>query len=152
MRSLRLKDVGIDDNIRSLYKDKYITDAIKQDNRECIPVRNNLVSYVSTFVDNEFMGAFLFIRYSRYEAEIHSLLKRKALNHSRDLAKLMIDYTFKDKDIMRITTLILSDLNKVKNFVRKLGFTHEGTKRNVTLRNKKCLDVDIFGIIREEIK
>ena len=140
------------DELIKVYNDEYIAKAFQAKNNNFQITQHHLVEYYSIFVNSEFMGIYMVIRFSKNEIEIHSLLFKKAIIHSIDLGKEILKLAFSIEDTERVTALILSDLHKAKNYVKKLGFIYEGTKRNALYREDNLINVDIFGITKEEFK
>lgn len=138
------------EEIYEVYHDKYIIDNISQDGRNINPIFHPLVKYYSAFVNNEFVGCFLHIQFTKYEVELHSLLKKKAIKQSVILGQMIIDETFKDSNVIRITANILSSLPKAINYCLKLGFNIEGIKKNSSLKNGIIQDIYILGLYKNE--
>jgi len=133
-----------------VYNDSYILENLSQDNRKIEPIINPLVTYYSAFNGDEFMGCFMHIKFTIYEVELHSLLLKKAIKNSRTFGKMIIDETFKDETVLRITANIIGDLKKSINYCKKLGFRQEGIKKHSILKNGIITNVNILGLTREE--
>ena len=141
---------GIDEkHLTELYQDGYIQ-RVGYDDRPASPVVHPLASYVSAFVNNMFAGAFLIIRFSRREVEIHSLLYKWALRYSRKLGEMILDWVFARKDVLRVTANILEGLESARNYCLKLGFKLEGIKRSVCMVKGKPTDLYILGLLRQD--
>ena len=147
MGTLRLASNITEENLNTIYSSPYIVGAIKSNT----PVNNPLAKYISAFIDNEFLGCFLTINFSKHEIEIHSLLLEKALPYSRELGRMILSKCFNENDIMRITAPIRETSHTVKNYVKKLGFKLEGIKRNATIENDKPISVEYYGLLRGEL-
>ena len=132
-----------------LYQDRYIQ-RVGYDDRPASPVSHPLASYVSAFINEMFVGAFLVIRFSRREVEIHSLLLKQAMFYSRELGRMIIEWVFKNKDVMRITANVLEGLESARNYCLKLGFQLEGIKRSVCLIKGRPTDLYILGLLRQD--
>lgn len=146
---LALTDGITEQNLTELYQDGYIQ-RVSYDDRPASPVSHPLASYVSAFINDMFVGAFLIIRFTRREVEIHALLLKQALIHSREFGKMIIDSVFANKDVMRITANVLQGLESAKNYCLKLGFKLEGIKRSVCLIKGKPTDLYILGLLRQD--
>jgi RimJ/RimL family protein N-acetyltransferase len=146
---IALTDGISDQHLTELYQDRYIQ-RVGYDDRPASPVSHPLASYVSAFIDDVFAGAFLIIRFTRREVEIHSLLLKQAMLYSRVLGRMIIDYVFKNKDVMRITANVLEGLESARNYCLKLGFQLEGIKRSVCLIKGKPIDLYILGLLRQD--
>lgn len=146
---LALTDGITEKHMTELYADKYIQ-RVGYDDRPASPVSHPLASYVSAFVNDMFAGAFLIIRFSRREVEIHSLLYRWALKYSRKLGEMILEMVFATKDVLRVTANVLGNLKSARNFCLKLGFQLEGIKRSVCLIKGKPTDLYILGLLRQD--
>lgn len=136
--------------LSDVYSNDYIIKNIMQDGREFKPIEHPLVTYYSALVDNCFVGCFMHIQFTKYEVELHSLLTKSALAESRELGKLMINKTFEDENVLRITANILGDLKKSINYCKKLGFELEGIKKDCVFKNGIITNIHILGLTREK--
>lgn len=148
--ALTLHDKITTEQLTTLYSDPYIMKAFKIDNKTPEPILHPLVTYYTAFKDKEFMGAFIHIQQSQYDAELHIMLLKKAITHSREFGRMMIEESFKDKDVLRITAPAYGDLHTAMNYAIKLGFNLEGIKKDVALRDGKTINEYIYGITRGE--
>lgn len=135
--------------LERLYADPYILRA-GHDYREASPVYHPAASYVGAYVDGSFVGAFLIIEYGEIELEIHALLKREAVLHSRELGRMVISRIFSDVAIKRITAYIIQGLETVRNYCLKLGFQYEGMRRDAVMIRGQLLGVHVMGITRKD--
>jgi hypothetical protein len=135
----------------NIYSDPYIKQ-ISHDHREANIVVHPNVTYLAAKINNEIVGAFLTIKINPTDIELHSLLTKKAIKHSRELGNLCIDWAFSFKEVQRVTANIFQGLEKAKNYCLKLGFIYEGTKRHAFLKDGKMVDMYILGITRKERK
>ncbi|MCK5023229.1 MAG: GNAT family N-acetyltransferase [Candidatus Aenigmarchaeota archaeon] len=133
----------------NIYSDPYIKQ-ISHDHREANIIVHPNVTYLAAKINNKIVGAFLAIKTNPTEIELHSLLTKKAIKHSRELGSLCIDWAFSFTEVQRVTANIIQGLEKAKNYCLKLGFVHEGTKRDALLKNGKLKDVYILGITRKQ--
>jgi hypothetical protein len=141
--------VGItDQHLREVYSDPYIA-SIAADGRELRPVSHPLATYLSAWIDNRFVGAFLAIRFSEHEIEWHSLLFKSALKHSRQLGDAFLAWAFQ-QGVMRVTAHIYEYLKKAKNYGHKLGMKEEGFRRCAAVKDGKAVGVYMLGICRQE--
>jgi hypothetical protein len=141
---------GITDaQLTEIYQDRYIQ-RVGYDDRPASPVVHPLASYVSAFADNVFSGAFLLIEYSEREIEIHGLLLKKAIKHSRELLSMMIDIIFANRNVLRITANVIQGIETARNFCLKMGFKLEGIKRSVCLVKGKPTDLYVLGLLRQD--
>ena len=137
------------EHLKELYSDSYIT-KVGNDSRSAAPISHPLVTYLSAWTNNVFSGAFLIIKYSKFEYELHALLKRSFALESRELGKKCIDWAFSNPSVLRVTAYVTSELKTVINYCKKLGFKHEGIRRDATVKDGTTLDIHILGIIRKE--
>jgi len=138
-------------NLNDLYADPYIQQ-VGHDLRPASPVYHPLATYLSAFVNGVFAGAFLLIRAAKNDFEIHSLLKKEFVRHSRALGSMAVEWAFRDPSVNRVTALIVDWLPKAVNFAKKVGFTHEGVKRGGVIKNGKPRDIIMLGMLRSEYK
>ena len=132
----------------AVYSDPYIT-RVGHDSRPCAPVRHDLVRYLSAWVDGEFSGAFMAVQFSAIEIEVHALLHRKAIKHSRDLGFAFLAWAF-GQPIQRVTAHVTQGLETARNYCLRLGFKIEGRRRDACLKNGKLVDVYLLGITRRD--
>lgn len=135
--------------LERLYADPYIS-RIGHDEREASPVYHPAASYVGAYVDGSLVGAFLVIEFGDIEREIHSLLKRSAVFHSRKLGQMVIDLLFSDAIVKRITAYIIQGLESARNYCLKLGFQYEGMRRDACMVRGQLLGVHVMGITRKD--
>lgn len=138
-----------EEHLKEIYSDSYIT-KVGNDNRPASPVSHPLVTYLSAWTNNVFSGAFLIVKYSDFEYELHSLLKRAYATESRELGKKCIAWAFSHQSVLRVTAYVTEELKTVINFCKKIGFKHEGIRRDACVKNGHVLDVHILGITRKE--
>ena len=137
-------------NLKTIYEDKYIIEAIRYDGNTPSPIIHPLVQYYSAFINDVFVGAFIKILYSEYERELHSLLLKSAIRCSRDFITMMIDECFLDKKILRITFTIMEGMNTVSNTLIKIGARLEGTKKDAIKKDGQIKDIHIYGLTKKE--
>ena len=63
---------------------------------------------------------------------------------------LLIDYAFNGLDLRKISLEVISENNKAVNLYKKVGFIHEGTKREDYFLDGKRFDVSIYGMLSDE--
>lgn len=131
-----------------IYSDSYIS-RIGHDHRCAAPVIHPNVTYISAWIGDTFAGAFMAIKQSAIEFELHALLKKKSIRHSRELGRKFLEWAF-SHPILRVTAYIIEGLEAAKNYCIKLGFKEEGCRRNACVKNGIAKDVYILGLIREE--
>jgi hypothetical protein len=132
-----------------IYSDPYIK-KISHDHMEAGIISHPNAIYLSAKINDEIVGAFLAIRTSFIELELHSLLTKKALHKSRELGQLFLDWAFSNNDTYRVTVPIMQGLEKAKNYCIKSGMKLEGVKRDAIMKNKKLRDLYILGMTKKE--
>ena len=132
-----------------LYADPYIQ-RVGWDEVPASPVIHPVAKYLTATVYGNFAGAFLAIRFSDREIEMHSLLRKEYIEHSRELGAMSLDWAFTQDGVHRVTAYITGDLVAAMNYCLKLGFKFEGIRREACSKNGKPLDVHIFGILKSE--
>lgn len=139
------------DQLETVYNDPYIQ-AIGDDDYLFEPVDHPLVRYYGAMAADVFCGVFMVIRFSRYEVEIHSLLFKRYVHCSRQFGQMIIKRCFEIPEILRLTAWVFADLKTAANYVKKLGFVYEGTKRNAVEKGGKPCDSVLFGLTRERFE
>lgn len=134
------------EQLREIYSDPYIT-KVGHDHRPAAPINHPNVSYLSAWVGGKFAGAFMAIKQSAVELELHALLKKSAVLHSRELGLKFLDWAFA-QPILRVTAYIIEGLESAKNYCLKLGFKEEGRRRSACVQGGIVKDVYILGMTR----
>ena len=149
MVSLSLEPVKDINTISDLFSDPYIT-RIGHDHRAASAIDHPNVKYLSARLNGEQVGAFMIIESGFVEIDIHALLTKRALPHSRDLGRLCLMWAFAQQHIQRVTAYIIDGLNTAKNYCMKLGFKNEGMRRNACMKNGALIGVHILGMTRQD--
>lgn len=136
------------DHLQEVYSDPYIA-RVGHDHRSAAPIIHPNVTYLSAFVGGKFVGAFMAIKQSAVELELHSLLKKTAVLHCRELGYQFLRWAFA-KPILRVTAYIIEGLEAARNYCLKLGFKDEGRRRHACVQKGVVKDVYILGLLREE--
>ncbi len=96
-----------------------------------------------------------------------ALLKRDKINHSAEIAfwkhpvllskddmfltcTSLIEYIWTYDFIQRLELQTLSLNEPAKNLAARLGFELEGRKRRAIFRNRGYLDLDVYGLLKQE--
>jgi hypothetical protein len=138
------------DQLREVYADARVAAVFSREGQLAEPISHPLVRYWSAFVSGRFAGAFVAIRQSAIEIEVHALLLQRAVRHSRSLAARFIDELFELDGVHRLTAWVRADFGKVSNLCRRLGFKLEGTRRMACVTNAGSHDVLMFGLLKSE--
>lgn len=136
------------EHLQEVYSDSYIA-RVGHDHRAAAPIIHPNVTYLSAWVGGKFVGAFMAIRQSAIELELHALLKKSAVFHSRELGHEFLVWAFA-KPIIRVTAYVIEGLEAARNYCLKLGFKEEGRRRHACVQNGVVKDVYILGLLREE--
>lgn len=141
--------VGItEQHLMDVYSDPYIT-KVGHDHRPAEPIQHPSATYLSAWVGDKFVGAFLVIKQSAVELELHALLKKTALKQSRHLGVACLAWAFA-QPILRVTAYIIEGLEAAKNYCLKLGFKMEGRMRCACVQSGLLKDVYILGMTRND--
>ena len=148
MAKLRITEGIAPDHLAEVYSDAYIA-RVGHDQRPFAPVIHPVATYVSAWVDDAFAGAFLAVRATSVETDVHALLFRRTVKHSRELGRMFISWCF-ERPIFRITAQIIEGLDSALNYCLRLGFKREGFKPAVCTQGGALRGVHILGITRAD--
>ena len=132
-----------------LFLDPYIA-RVGHDDRPSALIEHPHVHYLGARVDGELAGAFMIIESGFVEVDVHALLTRHALPHSRALGRLCLAQAFTNPDIQRVTAYVIEGLTAARNYCLKLGFQAEGFRRSACRKQGRVLGVHILGMTRNE--
>lgn len=149
MPLLELRPLNDQDALAAIYRDPYVS-RIGHDYRAAEPIKHPNARYLGAYVDGDLVGAFLLIESGSIETDLHALLTRRALEHSRELGRLCLDHVFRSPEIERVTAYIIGGLTAARNYCLKLGFVTEGLRRNACMQGGQLLGVHILGMTRNE--
>jgi hypothetical protein len=139
--------IGItEQHLMQVYADPYIT-KIRHDHRPAAPIQHPLVTYLSAWIGGNFAGAFVAVRFSPVEIELHALLMRSSLKHSRSLGNACLQWAFA-QPIQRVTAYVIEGLEAAKNYCLKLGFKEEGRRRAACMQGGIAKDIYVLGMTR----
>ena len=134
-----------------LFLDPYIA-RVGHDDRPAALIAHPAVRYLGARVDGELVGAFMIVESGFVEVDVHALLSRQALPHSRELGRLCLAHAFTNPDIERVTAYVIYGLNAARNYCLKLGFQYEGMRRCACRKDGQLLDIHILGMTRNDWK
>lgn len=141
--------VGItEQHLQEVYSDPYIA-RVGHDHRPVAPIHHPNATYLSAWVGDSFAGAFIAIKQSTVELELHALLKKSALKQSRALGVACLAWAFA-QPILRVTAYIIEGLEAAKNYCIKLGFKEEGRRRCACVQGGVEKDVYVLGMTRQD--
>ncbi len=138
-----------DEHLLEVYADPYIN-KVGHDHRPAAPIIHPNVTYLSAWIGKTFAGAFMVIKQSAVELELHSLLKKSSLKESRALGLACIAWAFSHPVVLRVTAYIIEGLEAAKNYCLKLGFKQEGCRRCACVQGGIVKDVYMLGMTRQE--
>ena len=138
-----------DEHLLEVYADPYIN-KVGHDHRPAAPIIHPNVTYLSAWIGNTFAGAFIIIKQSAVELELHSLLKKSSIKESRQLGLACIAWAFSNPTVLRVTAYIIEGLEAAKNYCLKLGFKQEGCRRCACVQGGIVKDVYVLGMTRHE--
>lgn len=148
---LELQPLSDQGALAPLFLDPYIA-RVGHDDRPAAPIEHPAVRYLGARVDGELVGAFMIVESGFIEVDVHALLTRRALQHSRELGRLCLAHAFSNPAIERVTAYVIDGLNAARNYCRKLGFKDEGARRSACRQGGRLLDVHVLGMTRNEWK
>lgn len=149
MRNVSLSEGLSTEQLVEIYADPFIS-RIQHDHRKHYPVFSPAATYVGAWINGVFSGAYLAIEVSTIELDVHVLLKKNAVKHSRQLGEMFLDWCFEKPDVVRITGQIPDWIPTARNHCEKMGFKYEGTKRAALIVNGQRRNILMMGILREE--
>lgn len=149
MPLLELQPLSDQGALAPLFLDPYIA-RVGHDDRPAALIEHPHVHYLGARVDGDLVGAFMVIESGFVEVDVHAMLTRRALPHSRALGRLCLAQAFANPAIERVTAYVIEGLTAARNYCLKLGFQVEGLRRNACRQNGRLLGVHVLGITRNE--
>lgn len=107
-------------------------------------VDNDYVDYVSAKLGHANLGAFMIVKNTPDDFDIHFLIPRSSKRYIRVLTRLILDYIFDNYKCYRLTGWIKARKWTMVNLGIKFGFIVEGVKRG------KGENIFMIGLIRED--
>jgi RimJ/RimL family protein N-acetyltransferase len=135
--------------IRALYDDPFVQDRYGESDYygwHDKPDRFYLVGYSG----DEPTACVLCIIKTWFDIEVHLCVPEINKRVGPEFARMVIDWLFQNAPLTRITTSVVGVFPQVRNFVRKLGFTEEGTARSAAYRDGQPTDIWCFSLLRGE--
>lgn len=149
MPKIELKPIADPGALTSLYADPYIS-RVGHDHFPASPISHPAARYLGAYVDGNLAGAFLLIESGFIELDLHALLSRKSLPHSRALGRLCLEFAFSAQHIQRVTGYVVEGLQTAVNYCLKLGFKNEGMRRDACQKGGKLVGVHTMGMTRKD--
>ena len=137
------------EHLQEVYSDPYIA-RVGHDHRPFAPVHHPLATYLTATVNGVFAGAFLAIRASTMEIDVHALIKKDFAKQSRALGHAFICWAFNCAGVERVSANICEGLESVRNYCMKLGFVQEGFKRNAIMKNGEMRGIYMMGMTKQD--
>lgn len=108
---------------------------------------NELIDYVTVFADDENLGAFIIVKNTKTDYDLHYAIKntRSAKMHIRSISKLILDYIFETYQCSRLTGWVKK--KSIVNLSLKMGWVIEGKKRSVDFGGDSVI---MIGITRDD--
>lgn len=105
-------------------------------------------------VDNAVAGCISFSHFTPgLDILIHCTIDERYQRRwcSRPLLKALADYAYGELGVLRVSGYCISGISdKAGEFLRRLGFKHEGTVRNGVKLEDGIFDIKVFGLLKEE--
>ena len=136
--------------VNTICSDEYVNAALKTDQRRPGFIAHPCVDYLGAFVDDKLVGVFALVEASDIETDLHAMLMREAIPHSRELGRACIEYALSIPGVRRLTAYVSSARPSVINYCMRLGFIHEGTRREAETRGGFLFDVHVLGMTRAD--
>lgn len=144
---IRLEKGISKENADYLYSHESIL-KLRHDNGGVYFIEHPFVNYYSAYIGDTFVGAFLVIEHSDIEAEVHLHLLPISVKYYRNICHLMLHELF--QKYHRVTGKIYGHLKTMQNMVKKLGFKHEGTMREIYAIDGTKIDCEVYGLLKHE--
>mgnify|MGYP001773653977 CR=1 FL=1 len=145
----RVEPCNNPDVIRALYDDPFVQDRYGQSNYYGFhpdPDRFYLVGYK----DGKPVACTLCIIKTWFDIEVHLCVPETNKTLGPIFAKMTLDWLFANAPVTRISTSVVGVFPQVRNFVKRLGFTEEGTARGAAYRDSAPVDLWCFSLLRGE--
>jgi [ribosomal protein S5]-alanine N-acetyltransferase len=62
----------------------------------------------------------------------------------------VMQWAFVESDLYRVYAQVISSNKRSQRVLKKIGMMHEGTRRGHLRKGRRFVDVDQFGILRDE--
>lgn len=105
------------------------------------------------FIVNDFLGAFYLTEIVPGEdALAHYVFFDRKLRGRKDLVQKMMEYVFKKYQFHRLSAEIPNYASAgARHFIQDCGFAYEGKKRKAAEYKGDRFDVNLYGILRNEV-
>jgi hypothetical protein len=133
----------------AIYADPYIL-SVGHDHFPEVALYHETVQYYSAWIDGVFAGAFMTIKQSQFEVDVHAQLFKSSARQSRALGKELLELLYCDQDLNRVTAKIIDGRRSVINYCKKMGFVYEGRLREWCYCDTVATDLHILSMIRKD--
>lgn len=159
---VEIKKLAIDDldflkNTRNLVSEEFLHDSRQFSFDETLEwFQKTNPDYRIIWVDEVRVGYFRITNYSKTNrnlyigADIHPDFQGKG--YAKEAYKLIIPQLFEEYNLHKISLEVLVTNHRAIALYVKLGFLHEGTKRQEVLKDNKYIDSIIMSILKDEWK
>ena len=149
MADVKLVDGVTPEHFTEVYSDAYATSGMS-DLCDIPPYDDEFYTYLSAFVDGEFVGIFVARRLDMITAEVHVLLKREGVKHSRVLGRMFREWVFTYIPVVRLVSMVLETSKKALNYDKRMGMSVEGFMKDSALKNGELVGMYIVGLTRAD--
>lgn len=87
----------------------------------------------------------------RLDMVVHLIMFDRRLRGREPVFLNLLGYLFRSLQLRRATAIIPSDAQTGINLAKRLGFLQEGIMRDATIRDGKYIDLEVFGLLREDL-
>ncbi len=150
--TLEISEQISDVEIAEIFGDPYIAARVANDEFPSGPFAVSGLQYVAAKVDGKTVGAYAAIIKPDNQIEMHSLLRKEALPHSRSLGRVALDWAFGKKGAALVYTTIDCRYKSVINYCRKMGLEAAGILNRALPKGGEMFDVAVMCISRERWK
>lgn len=136
---------------KPVYDDKYYKKSLK----EIIKGSDNRwVWAIELKEEHKIVGSVsiedIFEKYKYCEIGYSVNVSYQGMGIAYEAASALIDFCFNELDMHRIEIYVWKGNVASENLAKKLGFTHEGTLRDVRIKDEKYYDEVVYGLLRPE--
>lgn len=85
------------------------------------------------------------------DANVHLAFFDRKPAEKLEVVRQLLEYIFESYPFNRLTAMIPDLYHATGRLLTKLGFVHEGTKREALLIKGRWADVQVYGILRKEV-
>lgn len=137
------------DLIRALYDDPFVQDRYGS---SCYYGWRDdpSIFYLVGYKDDKPIACVMCVIKTFFDIEVHLCVPEENKRIGPLFATMVLDWIWGQTPATRVSTSVVGIWPQVRNFVRKLGFTEEGTARGAAYRDGKPVDLWCFSLLRGE--